>query len=139
MLESTARRHVIDAEDWRDADLRDTRQASSSACSRQYRASGVEPPPPLFLTVSRAYDDKAEAPGADFTKAEAIDLPPGYMAYRGYAVAAFVRWGTIDGETIPATEPIVRINLGREDWVRHDGDPLTCSATIWVRCARQSG
>jgi hypothetical protein len=100
----------------------------------QYQATGVEPPPRATLTVSRAFDASAATPGADFTKSERIDLPDGYHAYQAHLANAFIRWtsadGTSDGDPIEADVPVFRINIGREHFERHHGDPKTQTITL---------
>lgn len=57
---------------------------------QQYKVSGVEPPPPLYVTVSKAFERKAPSEEtSSLTKAEVIQIPGGYEATHGSATCFF--------------------------------------------------
>jgi hypothetical protein len=100
----------------------------------KYQVTGVAPPPPATITISRTYDASAETVGADFTKSEQVEIPDGYYTWQAHAIAQFVRWttydGSLDGEPIPETVPRIDVHIGREYWRRNHSQSNTRTLTL---------
>jgi hypothetical protein len=91
----------------------------------QYQVTGVEPPPPAVITISRAYDEAVQTVGADFTHSEHFDIPDGYVAWQAHVVAHITAWVTHDGEDIEWGTQLIHLSIGRESWTHHAGDGVT--------------
>lgn len=102
--------------------------------AQRYHATGIQAPPALYRTVSHTFDDRAEVPGADFTKSAPLDLPAAYKATGGYAVVSFVWWATTEGgeggDPIDQDVPRVDVIVGRHRWKRKNGDSSTHTFTL---------
>jgi hypothetical protein len=92
---------------------------------RTYQAADVEPPPPLYRTVSLPLEGATQnATDPELTRTQEVQLPDGYEAVSAMVTASFVAWEKV-GDDVVFDHAALWFHVGQNVWKKGYGDGHT--------------
>jgi hypothetical protein len=104
---------------------------------RTYQAADVEPPPPLYRTVSLPLEGTTQnATDPELTRTQEVQIPDGYEAVSAWVTASFVAWEKVDGDVV-FDHAALWFHVGQNVWKRGYGDGQT-QRFMWLDNEQQT-